>query len=126
MINYSDDALAKLKVSTPFYYELYNLSVFMSYFGFIIMSLYFINLAYTINTPSYDILCITCNLFSHLVNVSLLLVWLFFLYFYIFNEIRFRIEQYTTKKQEKSMKKNNILFILSSFICTFITLLIIL
>ena len=126
MINYSDNPLLKLKVVSPFFYELYNLAVFVSYIGFIIISWYFINLAYTINTPSYDILCISCNLFSHLVNVSLLLFWMFFLYFYILNEIRFRFAHYTAKKQEVYIKRNNLLYIVGSLALTLITLFIIL
>lgn len=126
MINYSDNPLAKLKEVTPFFYELYNLSVFMSYIGFIMISWYFINLAYTINTPSYDILCVSCNLFSHLANVILLLIWLFFLFFYILNEIRFRFAHYTSRDGEKFVKRNNIFYIVGSFALTFITLFIIL
>ncbi|MDD2840300.1 MAG: hypothetical protein PHY80_04220 [Rickettsiales bacterium] len=126
MINYSDDPFLKLKEISPFYCKLYNFSVFMTYIGFIIISWYFINLAYTINTPSYDILCFGCNLFSHLTNVCLLLIWLFFLYFYILNEIRFRFAHYSGRKNEKSVKVNNSFFILGSVFLTVITLFIIL
>ncbi len=126
MINYSDNPLLKLKEVTPFFYELYNLAVFISYIGFIIISWYFINLAYTINTPSYDILCLSCNLFSHLVNVALLLFWMFFLYFYILNEIRFRFVHYAAKTQEGLIKRNNLLYIVGSLALTLITLFIIL
>ncbi len=126
MITYSDDPFLKLKQITPFYCKLYSLSVFVAYIGFIIISWYFINLAYTINTPSYDILCFGCNLFSHLTNVFLLLVWLFFLYFYILNEIRFRFAHYSGRKNESSVKVNNSFFILASIFFTVITLFIIL
>lgn len=126
MINYSDNPLLKLKEISPFFYELYNLAVFISYTGFIVISWYFINLAYTINTPSYDILCLGCNLFSHLVNVTLLLFWIFFLYFYILNEIRFRFAHYAAKKQEALIKRNNLFYIVGSLILTLITLFIIL
>ena len=126
MIKYSDNPLAKLKEVTPFFYELYNLSVFMSYMGFITISWYFINLAYTINTPSYDILCISCNLFSHVINIVLLLIWLFFLYFYILNEVRFRFAHYAAKKEEKFIKRNNMFYIIGAFVLTAITLFVVL
>lgn len=126
MIKYSDNPLLKLKEITPFFYRIYNLSVFISYIGFIIVSWYFINLAYTINTPSYDILCLSCNLFSHLVNVILLLFWVFFLYFYILNEIRFRFAHYTGKNNEDRIKRNNLFYIVISLLLTLITLFIVL
>jgi len=122
MINYSDSPLLRLKEVSPFFYELYNLAVFISYIGFVIISWYFINLAYTINTPSYDILCIGCNLSSHLVNVTLLLFWIFFLYLYILNEIRFRFVHYTSKSQKDLIRRNNLIFVVVSLILTLITL----
>ncbi len=123
MIKYSDNPLLKLKQITPIFYKLYSLSIIITYFGFIIISWYFINLAYTINTPSYDILCLGCNLFSHMFNVTLLSLWIFFLYFYILNEIRFRFAQYTGKTKENYIKKINLLYILLSILLTAITLL---
>lgn len=126
MITYSDDPFLNLKKITPIYCKLYNFSVFIAYLGLIIISWYFVNLAYTINTPSYDILCFGCNLFSHMVNVSLLLVWLFFLYFYILNEIRFRFAHYSGRISKTSAKINNSLFILGAIVFTVITLFIIL
>lgn len=123
MIKYSDNPLLKLKQITPIFYKLYSLSIIITYFGFIIISWYFINLAYTINTPSYDILCLGCNLFSHMFNVTLLSLWIFFLYFYILNEIRFRFAQYTGKTKENYIKKINLLYILLSILLAAITLL---
>lgn len=125
MINYSDDPLLKIKEVTPLFYRLYSLSVFTTYFGFIIISWYFINLAYTINTPSYDITCVHCSLFTQLSNLIFFLAWLFFLYFYILNEIRFRFAHYSGKKQEKLIKRNNSIYAISSAILVIITLFII-
>lgn len=125
MINYSDDPLQKLKKQAPFFYELYNLSVFATYIGFIIISWYFINLAYTINTPSYDIFCVGCNLFSHMTNIALMLVWLFFLYFYIISEIRFRFTHYAQTKRDYLIKRNNVLTIIGSLALTTLTFFII-
>ncbi len=123
MIKYSDNPLLKLKEISPLFYGLYSLSVIITYIGLIVISWYFINLAYTINTPSYDILCFGCNLFSHMFNVALLGIWLFFLYFYILNEIRFRFAQYTGKITEKYIQRVNILYILLSVLFSAITLL---
>ena len=123
MIKYSDNPLLKLKEVSPLFYKIYSLSILVSYFGFIVISWYFINLAYTINTPSYDILCFGCNLFSHMFNVVLLTLWAFFLYFYIVNEIRFRLAQYAEKITSEHIKKANVLYFLISLLLTVITLL---
>lgn len=122
MIHYSDNPLLKIKEISSLFYKLYIESIFITYFGFIVISWYFVNLAYTINTPSYDILCFGCGLFSHLFMVILLSIWLFFLYFYIMNEVRFRFAHYSGRKQETSIKRNNVFFILFSLIFTFATL----
>ena len=125
MINYSDNPLSKIKEISPNFYKLYNISVFVSYIGFIIINWYFINLAYTINIPSYDILCLGCNSFSHIMNVSLILLWLFFLYFYIMQELRFRFAHYSGKPCNNCIKRNNVFYILGSFILMFATLFVI-
>ena len=123
MIKYSDNPSMKLKEVSPLFYKLYNFSIFTTYIGFIIISWYFINLAYTVNTPSYDILCLSCNLYSHVFNICLLGAWLFFLYFYILNEIRFRFAQYTSKITEKHIHKMNIFYLLFSVLFMIVTLL---
>lgn len=121
MIKYSDDPLLKIKEKAPFFYEMYNLSVVMTYIGFLIISWYFINLAYTINTPSYDILCIGCNIFSHMANVSLMFIWLFFLYFYIINEVRFRFTHYAQTKRDYLIRRNNKIVLIISLALTILT-----
>lgn len=126
MINYSDNPFLKLKNISPMYYKLYNFSVLFVYFGLLIIGWYFINLAYTINTPSYDILCFGCNIGSHLFKISMLLVWLFFLYFYILNEIRFRYAYYSGKTNEALIKQNNIIFILLALFFVILTMFVIL
>ena len=126
MIKYSDDSLENLRGLSPAYYQLYNVSVFATYIGFLVICWYFINLAYTINTQSYDVLCLNCGLVSHLTNVTLLACWLFFLYFYMLNEIRFRFLHFSHKGQEKAVKRNNIVNIVSAVIMALLSIMIIL
>lgn len=126
MIKYSDDSLENLRGLSPAYYQLYNLSVFATYFGLLIICWYFINLAYTINTQSYDVLCADCGLLSHSIKLGLLITWLFFLYFYMLNEIRFRFMHFSHRGQEKAVKRNNSVYILSAVIMALLSMLIIL
>lgn len=121
MIKYSDNPLMKLKEVSPLFYKIYNLSVLMSYIGFVAVSWYFINLAYTINTPSYDILCAGCTPFSHFINVLLLVVWLFFLYFYIVNEIRFRFAHYANIVDSNTIRAYNLGYVILVFVFTLVS-----
>lgn len=126
MIKYSDDSLENLRGLSPVYYQLYNVSVFATYIGFLVICWYFINLAYTINTQSYDVLCLNCGIISHISKVGLLAVWLFFLYFYMLNEVRFRFMHFSHRGQEKAVKRNNNIYILSAVILTILSIFIIL
>lgn len=126
MIKYSDDSLENLRGLSPVYYQLYNVSVFATYIGFLVICWYFINLAYTINTQSYDVLCLNCGLLPHLTKVSLLVCWLFFLYFYMLNEVRFRFLHFSHRGQEKAVKRNNTIYIVSAVIMALLSMMIIL
>lgn len=126
MIKYSDDSLENLRGLSPFYYQLYNTSVFITYFGLLVISWYFINLAYTINTQSYDVLCESCGFILHIMKISLLVIWLFFLYFYMLNEVRFRFMHFSHRAQEKFIKRNNNVYILSAAIMALLSIFVIL
>lgn len=126
MIKYSDDSLENLRGLTPVYYQLYNVSVFATYIGFLVICWYFINLAYTINTQSYDVLCLDCGLLPHLTKVSLLVCWLFFLYFYMLNEVRFRFLHFSHRGQEKAVKRHNAIYIVAAIIMALLSMMIIL
>ncbi len=126
MIKYSDDSLENLRGLTPVYYQLYNVSVFATYIGFLVICWYFINLAYTINTQSYDVLCLNCGLLSHLTKVTLLVCWLFFLYFYMLNEVRFRFLHFSHRGQEKAVKRSNTIYIVAAIIMALLSMMIIL
>ena len=126
MIKYSDDSLENLRGLTPVYYQLYNVSVFATYIGFLVICWYFINLAYTINTQSYDVLCLNCGLLSHLTKVTLLVCWLFFLYFYMLNEVRFRFLHFSHRGQEKAVKRHNTIYIVAAIIMALLSMMIIL
>ena len=126
MIKYSDDSLENLRGLTPVYYQLYNVSVFATYIGFLVICWYFINLAYTINTQSYDVLCLNCGLLSHLTKVTLLVCWLFFLYFYTLNEVRFRFLHFSQREKEKAVKRSNTIYIVAAIIMALLSMMIIL
>lgn len=126
MIKYSDDSLENLRGLTPVYYQLYNVSVFATYIGFLVICWYFINLAYTINTQSYDVLCLNCGLLPHLTKVTLLVCWLFFLYFYMLNEVRFRFLHFSHRGQEKAVKRSNTIYIVAAIIMALLSMMIIL
>lgn len=124
MIKYSDDPLLKVGEFTPNYYKLYSIATFITYIGLVLIGWYFVNLAYTIKGTTYDILCSNCGAVPFLMNILSLLVWLFFMYFYIINEVRFRFANYTNKSEEL-IKRNNLLSISLSIVFTLVSFFII-
>jgi len=120
---YSDNPIAVLKEKTPLFLSLYYLSIFITYFGTILFSWYFVYLAYTVETPTYDILCLECKFQYHILAMCLVTFWLFSFYFYILNEARFRFWNYIKETFHNKLKRSNDYLSIVAVVLTFLTFL---
>lgn len=105
--NSSETNIDRVRRESPLFLFVYNLSVFTVYAGTMLFAWYFINLAYSIDQTSYDIMCSECEHSKHLIRIVLMTFWLLFFYFYLLNEIRFRIWDYCKKKSDIDVIKGN-------------------
>jgi len=118
---YSDNPITILKEKSPNFLFLYYISVFITYFGTVVFSWYFVHLAYTIEIPSYDILCLECKFQYYILAMTLITFWLFNFYFYILNEIRFRFWNYIKKTFHTEVKMGNYYLSIIAVVLTFLT-----
>ena len=120
---YSDNPIVTLKEKSPVFLFSYYLSIFITYFGTVLFSWYFVYLAYTVEIPTYDILCLECKFQYYVATMFLLTFWLFNFYFYILNEVRFRFWNYIRKTLNTKVLKSNFYLITISTLLTFLTFL---
>lgn len=120
---YSDNPVTVLKEKAPIFLGLYYLSTFVTYFGAILAGWYFVYLAYTIEIPSYDILCLECKFQYYVLTISLITFWIFNFYFYMLNEIRFRFWNYIRKTLHTKTVRGNYYLSIIAVMLTFLTFL---
>jgi hypothetical protein len=118
---YSDNPIATLKEKSPNFLFLYYFSVFIVYFGTILFGWYFVHLAYTVEIPSYDILCLQCKFGYYISTITIFTLWIFNLYFYILNEFRFRFWNYIRETLHTKVVRENYYLSIISVILTFLT-----
>jgi hypothetical protein len=119
---YTDNPIFILKKEFPIFLGSYYLSVLITYFGTILFGWYFVYLAYTVEVPSYDILCSQCKPGYHLFTLTLIILWMFNFYFYLLNEIRFRFWNYIREKFQDKIKRSNLYLITLTIVLTIMTL----
>lgn len=118
---YSDNPVEILKEQSPIFLFLYYISVFTTYIGTVIFGWYFVYLAYTVEIPSYDILCLECTFPYYVLVMTVITLWLFNFYFYILNEIRFRFWNYIKQTLHTGVKRGNYYLSIIAIIFTFLT-----
>ena len=119
--DYSSSPMDMLSEKSPIFYSIYKLSIILTYAGILLFAWYFIYIAYTIKTPSYDILCSYCVEWIRSLIFGSIVFWIFFLYFYVLSEIRFRIWNYIKPLVEDGLKRSNIIILSSSIILALLT-----
>ncbi|MDR3289716.1 MAG: hypothetical protein LBT02_00325 [Rickettsiales bacterium] len=106
-LRYTDAVITTIRRRNQFFYEFFNMAVFISYTGVIALLSSFI--FFTHNDLYFNSISIS-------IKISFFL-WLFCLYFYLISELRFRIVQ-LAKIKENTKLLNNITLLISFFLST--------
>ena len=121
-----DHILYKIRLESKFYYNLYLTSIFFLYITILVFSWYFIFFSKSINQDVYNNIGNIGSENNYVVYSPLKIIFilstLLNIYFYILNEIRFKLLIDFKKIRKWNSKIGNILTILSSLIIFISTL----